>query len=250
MRKTSVNELTTWSRVNGPIAARWREERTEPRYTKLTWTTMSGASAADVRSILSLPSPSTPAPSQSKKAATPLARKPSGISRELYSLIGPSAPTLVAQVAKPRLKQKPNLGGGGSSKWFILFAFYFMEDRFDEWRRVWRSFKNSARTDALELGHWVKANTDPDAGPSLFLSFRYYLGVKITSEYQFARYNAKSPDYTYSEDEYTKFLEGARLGHNPLTRAHIIGRPRMDKGRDRLPFQPYPRIRFSVLHCQ
>ncbi|KAI0000025.1 hypothetical protein BJV77DRAFT_975919 [Russula vinacea] len=132
---------------------------------------MSGASAADVRSILSLPSPSTPAPSQSKKAATPLARKPSGISRELYSLIGPSAPTLVAQVAKPRLKQKPNLGGGGSSKW------------------VWRSFKNSARTDALELGHWVKANTDPDA------------------EYQFARYNAKSPDYTYSEDEYTKFLE-------------------------------------------
>jgi DNA methyltransferase 1-associated protein 1 len=54
---------------------------------------------------------------------------------------------------------------------------------------VWRSFKNSARTDGLELGHWVKANTDPDA------------------EYPFARYNAKSPDYSYSEDEYTKFLE-------------------------------------------
>ena len=84
---------------------------------------MSGASAADVRSILSLPSSSTPASSQSKKAATPLSRKPSGISRELYSLIGPSAPTLVAQVAKPRLKQKPNLGSGGSSKWYILFAF-------------------------------------------------------------------------------------------------------------------------------
>ncbi|KAI0276322.1 hypothetical protein BGY98DRAFT_986364 [Russula aff. rugulosa BPL654] len=132
---------------------------------------MSGASAADVRSILSLPSSSTPTPAQSKKAATPLSRKPSGISRELYSLIGPSAPTLVAQVAKPRLKQKPNLGSGGSSKW------------------VWRSFKNSARTDGLELGHWVKANTDPDA------------------EYPFARYNAKSPDYTYSEEEYTKYLE-------------------------------------------
>ncbi|KAI0254860.1 hypothetical protein BJV78DRAFT_882194 [Lactifluus subvellereus] len=132
---------------------------------------MAGASAADVRSILSLPSPSTPAPAQPKKAAAPLARKPSGISRELYSLIGPSAPTLVAQVAKPRLKQKPNLGGGGSTKW------------------VWRSFKNSARTDGLELGHWVKANTDPDA------------------EYPFARYNSKSADFTYSQDEYTKFLE-------------------------------------------
>ena len=88
---------------------------------------MSGASAADVRSILSLPSPSTPTPSQPKKAATPLSRKPSGISRELYSLIGPSAPTLVAQVAKPRLKQKPNLGSGGSSKWYV-FICLFLKD--------------------------------------------------------------------------------------------------------------------------
>ncbi|KAI0005162.1 hypothetical protein BJV74DRAFT_807369 [Russula compacta] len=132
---------------------------------------MAGASAADVRSILSLPSSSTQTPAQPKKATASLSRKPSGISRELYSLIGPSAPTLVAQAAKPRLKQKPNLGGGGSSKW------------------VWRSFKNSARTDGLELGHWVKANTDPDA------------------EYPFARYNVKSHDYTYSQEEYTKFLE-------------------------------------------
>ncbi|KAI0303932.1 hypothetical protein BC826DRAFT_903276 [Russula brevipes] len=132
---------------------------------------MAGASAADVRSILSLPSSSTPAPAQPKKASAPLTRKPSGISRELYSLIGPAAPTLVAQVAKPRLKQKPNFGGSGSSKW------------------VWKSFKNSARTDGLQLGHWVKANTDSDA------------------EYPFARYNAKSPDYRYSEEEYTQFLE-------------------------------------------
>jgi len=132
---------------------------------------MAGASAADVRSILSLPSSSTPAPSQPKKAATPLSRKPSGISRELYSLIGPSAPTLVAQVAKPRLKQKPNLGSGGSSKW------------------EWRPFKNSARADGLELGHWVKANTDPDA------------------EYPFARYNVKFPDCTYSQEEYTQLME-------------------------------------------
>lgn len=131
---------------------------------------MAGASAADVRSILSLPNSSTPASTQPKRAA-PLARKPSGISRELYSLIGPSAPTLVAQAAKPRLKQKPNLGSGGSTKW------------------EWRSFKNPARADGLELGHWVKANTDPSA------------------DYPFARYNAKSADYTYSQDEYTKLLE-------------------------------------------
>jgi hypothetical protein len=118
MRKFGVYELKLELviRANyGPTAG------SADRILKSTTTTMSGASAADVRSILSLPSSSTPASSQQKKAATPLARKPSGISRELYSLIGPSAPTLVAQVAKPRLKQKPNLGSGGSSKWYIPY---------------------------------------------------------------------------------------------------------------------------------
>jgi len=79
------------------------------------------ASIADVRSALSISAPpsSTPGPSQLKKQSSQSARKPEGISRELYSLIGPSAPTLAAQLAKPRLKQKPNLGGGGKVKWWV-----------------------------------------------------------------------------------------------------------------------------------
>ena len=81
-------------------------------------TTMA-ASAADVRSILSISN--TPAtggtPAAKKPQNTERARKPEGIPRELYALIGPSAPTLAAQFAKPRLKQKPNLGGGGKVKW-------------------------------------------------------------------------------------------------------------------------------------
>ncbi|TFY54337.1 hypothetical protein EVG20_g9749, partial [Dentipellis fragilis] len=131
---------------------------------------MAGASAADVRSILSLPAPSTPGPSQPKKAAAS-AKKPEGISRELYSLIGSSAPTLAAQLAKPRLKQKPNLGGGGKVRW------------------QWREFKNGARNDGLKLSHWAKASTDPDA------------------DYPFAKYNVQNVVYTYSQDEYTRVLE-------------------------------------------
>jgi DNA methyltransferase 1-associated protein 1 len=79
------------------------------------------ASAADIRSALSIPEASSSAgPSQTKKTA-PNTRKPEGISRELYSLIGPSAPSLAAQLAKPRLKQKPNFGGrGGKTKWSFL----------------------------------------------------------------------------------------------------------------------------------
>ena len=83
------------------------------------------ASAADIRSALSIPEASFSAgPSQTKKPVpSNNARKPEGISRELYSLIGPSAPTL-AQLAKPRLKQKPNFGGrGGKTKWSFFFLF-------------------------------------------------------------------------------------------------------------------------------
>ncbi|PFH51350.1 hypothetical protein AMATHDRAFT_142666 [Amanita thiersii Skay4041] len=129
-------------------------------------------SAADVRSALSIHETiSASTPVQPRKTTAPSTKKPDGISRELYSLIGPSAPTLAAQLAKPRLKQKPNLGGGGRSRW------------------EYRSFKNPARSDELELRHWVKASTDQNA------------------DYPFAKYNTQSSAYTYSQDEYTKYLE-------------------------------------------
>ncbi|KAJ6515710.1 hypothetical protein C8R45DRAFT_888749 [Mycena sanguinolenta] len=128
------------------------------------------ANSSEVRAILDLPSSSTPVPAP-KKLSVPTARKPDGISRELFSLIGPSSTTLVAQLAKPRLKQKPNLGAGSKIKW------------------QWRAFKNGARTDSLQLNHWAKASADPDA------------------EYPFAKYNVQRPTFTYSQDEYTRHLE-------------------------------------------
>lgn len=70
-----------------------------------------GASAADVRSILSLPDPApTAGPSKPRKAPSTTVRKPEGIPRELQALLGSSTPTLAVQLAKPQLKQKPNLG--------------------------------------------------------------------------------------------------------------------------------------------
>ncbi|KAF9481813.1 hypothetical protein BDN70DRAFT_875754 [Pholiota conissans] len=131
------------------------------------------ASAADIRSALSIPEANTAAgPSQPKKPTQSNSRKPEGISRELYSLIGPSAPSLAAQLAKPRLKQKPNFGGAAArTKWEL------------------RTFRNPARKDGLDLQHWTKAYEDPNA------------------EYQFAKYNIQTTQYTYSQDEYTRFLE-------------------------------------------
>lgn len=126
------------------------------------------ATAADVRSILSIPeSSSTIGPSQPKKSGGLSTRKPEGISRELYSLIGPSAPSLAAQLAKPRLKQRPNLGGGGKVKWCDLantgdiYRIYILTSQNG---RECRAFRNNGRQDSLELRHWVKATTEPDSG--------------------------------------------------------------------------------------
>lgn len=81
-------------------------------------TSSMAATAADIRSALSIPEPNaTAGPSQPKKPAAPKTRKPDGIPRELYSLIGPSAPSLAAQLAKPRLKQKPNFGSAQRVRW-------------------------------------------------------------------------------------------------------------------------------------
>jgi len=85
-------------------------------------------SAADIRSALSLEN-NVPTGlsvlSQPKRQNLSSIKKPDGISRELYSLIGPSAPTLVTQLTKPRLKQKPNLGIGTRVRWYE-FAFIFI----------------------------------------------------------------------------------------------------------------------------
>lgn len=78
------------------------------------------ATAADVRSILSIPAHSATQSAAPRKPSTSQAKKPEGISRELYSLIGPSAPSLAAQLQKPRLKQKPRLGSS-AVRWYALY---------------------------------------------------------------------------------------------------------------------------------
>lgn len=73
----------------------------------------------DVRSILNLPAagPSVPAPR--KSAAAP--RKPDGISRELYALIGDNAPSLAeaqASIAAVKYRDRPKLKAK-KVKWWV-----------------------------------------------------------------------------------------------------------------------------------
>lgn len=56
---------------------------------------------------------STPAP---KKLVSNVPKKPEGISREVYALIGDNSPSLVQQYAAPKLKQKPTFGKSQAAK--------------------------------------------------------------------------------------------------------------------------------------
>lgn len=77
--------------------------------------------------------------------------------------------------------------------------------------REWRPFNNGARTDSLLLSHWVKAGTAPNAGmlsSYLLLAHDYNVRPMYYSEYPFAKYNVQPMAFVYSQDEYTRFLEG------------------------------------------
>ena len=131
------------------------------------------ASASDVRDILNLSASAPVKAPPTKKAPS---RKDTGITRELYSLIGDHAPTLVA---RPKLKQKPNLGTP-KVRWEM------------------KRFHNGARADGLVLRHWVKA--EGDGGGS---------EIENGDDYQFARFGKMNSgtSYSYSMDEYTRMLE-------------------------------------------
>ncbi|CAE6531455.1 unnamed protein product [Rhizoctonia solani] len=76
------------------------------------------ASSADVRDILSLPaSSSSLIPAAKKIISNAPTRKPDGISREVYALIGDNSPTLVQTHVAPKLKQKPTFGKTNLKHW-------------------------------------------------------------------------------------------------------------------------------------
>ncbi|KAF6762085.1 SWR1-complex protein 4 [Ephemerocybe angulata] len=143
---------------------------------------MAGVSLADIRSALSIPDSTEGAgPSQPKKQAQ-TTRKPEGISRELYSLIGPSQPFLAAQLAKPRLKQKPKFATGGTAatKWCVTLKGFIVGSWCNQAFRELRT-----------------ASEDPE------------------TESPFAKYNIQNPVYTYSQDEYSRFLDTSNRAATP-----------------------------------
>ncbi|CAE6440573.1 unnamed protein product [Rhizoctonia solani] len=142
------------------------------------------ASSADVRDILSLPaSSSAHLPAAKKIIAHAPTRKPDGISREVYALIGDNSPTLVQNYAAPKLKQKPTFGKTSVEK--------PKEEERPAVKWEWREFSNNARADGLKLKHWAKLPSEQEP----------------ESTYPFEKYNVTPMIYAYSTDEYNKHLQ-------------------------------------------
>ncbi|GAA96767.1 uncharacterized protein L969DRAFT_90693 [Mixia osmundae IAM 14324] len=125
-------------------------------------------SASDVRDILQIPRAGPSAPVQPLRLPKK-EKRPDGITRELYALIGDNAPSLA--LAKPKMKGKPR-----------------MQRKVAKWTR--QGFTNQARKDDLQLSHWARdaASTSSDA------------------DYAFVKYNTASASYSYSNDEYLHIL--------------------------------------------
>ncbi|KAK1923209.1 hypothetical protein DB88DRAFT_494255 [Papiliotrema laurentii] len=144
-------------------------------------------SSSDVRSILNLPQSGPSNSVQSRKASS--FKRPDGISRELYALIGDNAPSLVdaqASVAAVKYRDRPKIKTT-HSKW------------------EWKTFTPLARVDSnpVQLGHWVRvSDEDPEATVKYFGSFNAN-GPSIMeySQYEYDQHLA-DPDWTPHETAY------------------------------------------------
>jgi DNA methyltransferase 1-associated protein 1 len=127
----------------------------------------------DAKDILGLPKTAFPSVQEKKpRAPKEPQRKPDGVSREVYALTGgvgmaPLMPTIEAS----HLKRRPAV-----------------EKEKIAWQ--WLPFTSSARTDNLQLYHWV----------------RVVNGAPPTGDYHFAKYNKKADVLKYTDEEYEKYL--------------------------------------------
>ncbi|KAK6526941.1 swr complex subunit [Arthrobotrys megalospora] len=143
---------------------------------------MSGT-VTDVRDVLGIdPGALEPRQPPLKKQRT-VEKRPDGITRELYALLGENAPPVA--VVEHRFKDKPKFLGSVAP-----------------WRE--QTFKNPARKDELELKHWVRQSSlqenavdgEQDGGQQ-----------PLPLDYQFARFNIRVNILEYSDAEYDAVLK-------------------------------------------
>ncbi|KNG84127.1 SWR1-complex protein 4 [Aspergillus nomiae NRRL 13137] len=148
--------------------------------------------AADVRDMLDLPAEGQPRPHKKQKVVE---KRPEGITRELYALLGERAPPIA--INENRYKGRP--------KWMSKL-------RVRPWHMA--PFTNEARSDGLVLRHWQRqSDTAKPAleGPETDgEEQKQDEGALQTpdQEYLFAKYNVKARvPRRYTDEEYNRHLK-------------------------------------------
>ncbi|KAL4733005.1 SWR1-complex protein 4 [Aspergillus similis] len=147
--------------------------------------------AADVRDMLDLPAEGQPRPHKKQKVVE---KRPEGITRELFALLGERAPPIA--INENRYKGRP--------KWQT-------KARVRPWRMT--PFTNSARSDDLVLRHWQR---EPESTNLPAIEDTKAEGEtkehgdhkSADQKYPFAKYNIK-PNFPnrYTTDEYNRHLK-------------------------------------------
>ncbi|KAJ5938737.1 hypothetical protein N7466_001871 [Penicillium verhagenii] len=157
--------------------------------------------AADVRDMLDLPAEGQPRPHKKQKVVE---KRPEGITRELYALLGERAPPIAINENKYK----------GRPKWMNKL-------RVRPWSMT--PFTNNARSDGLVLNHWQRKHESarqpvPD-GTQMDVDKTEGNGESkdegkdeapkpLEQEYSFAKYNIKARvPQKYSEEEYNRSLK-------------------------------------------
>ncbi|KAI9785118.1 MAG: DNA methyltransferase 1-associated protein 1 [Candelina submexicana] len=146
--------------------------------------------SADVRDMLDLPSDGHPRPAKKQKTVD---KRPEGITRELYALLGERAPP-VAITDHVKYKDRP--------KW---------SHKVQPWEET--PFVNSARTDGLVLKHW-RRKRDPNAavptatedGNHNSMTDGQIKTPQADSAYYYAKFNVKVSGPQYDETQYNTHL--------------------------------------------
>jgi len=157
------------------------------------------ASSRDVRDIMNLgaaPSPQPPsmsaAPGQNR-AQVKKAKRPEGITRELFALMGGNAPALaLAQPVKPKFKDRFKPRAGPSVKW--QWTPFTVPSRAAPEGSDSAGTKEDLARRSLKLGHWCRdlAADHVDGSP----------------DDKFEKFNTTSGVMSYSDQEYDKMLNG------------------------------------------
>ncbi|PCG91624.1 Hypothetical protein PENO1_092890 [Penicillium occitanis (nom. inval.)] len=144
--------------------------------------------AADVRDMLDLPADGQPRPTKKQKVVE---KRPEGITRELFALLGEKAPPIALNENKYKLKKSNR--------------------RATPWR--WTEFTNEARSDGLVLRHWKKTETankpaKPDDATMEVDEQTTDGAQKGPKQYAFAKYNIKAQvPRRYTDDQYQRYLQ-------------------------------------------